>query len=201
MSERQMKLKVCGLRDNLAEVVKEIEPDMIGLIFYEKSPRYVADLQPDQLPANVERVGVFVNAEYEFIKSKINEYQLDYVQLHGDETRALCSQLQAHAKVIKVFSGNGEIDKSQLKAYESSIDYYLFDTRDKQQYGGTGNTFDWEKLSTLNLDKPIILSGGVSLENIEEVRQLEGVDIYAIDVNSKFEDAPGLKNIALLKTL
>jgi len=193
-----IKLKVCGLRDNAQEVIAQIEPDYAGFIFYNKSPRFVNELDVE-VSSNTKKVGVFVNEDYDYILEKVTAYQLDVVQLHGDETPELCLRLNEHAEIIKVFAGNYAINEGELKSYEPFVHYFLFDTRGKK-YGGNGVSFDWEKLESLSLEKPIILSGGISFEHLNKIKTLD-INLHAIDVNSKFEIAPGLKNIELLKQL
>lgn len=195
-----LKLKVCGLRDNALEVMEEIQPDFAGFIFYDQSPRFVRFMDSDRLPKGIKKVGVFVNASFEFIKDKIDSYGLDVVQLHGDEPKELCERVREFAEVIKVFSGNEDIDKQQIKDYEPYVDYFLFDTRG-HTYGGTGQTFDWQKLTAISTEKPVILSGGIGLEEVKKLKEYSDLTIYAIDVNSRFEEAPGIKNIEELKKL
>lgn len=200
---KNIHLKVCGLRDNIPEVIA-LEPDYAGFIFYERSPRCMAtEITTEQLkaiPDNVAKVGVFVNQALGEIYSTVKEFNLQYAQLHGVESVNFCKRLKAEGiGIIKVFSGNEELDERQLSQYAPFIDFYLFDTR-TDKHGGTGQTFDWNKLASLDLQKPIFLSGGVGLENIEEIESIER-GLYAIDVNSRFEIRPGLKDIDLLKKL
>ncbi|GAA0891136.1 phosphoribosylanthranilate isomerase [Fulvivirga kasyanovii] len=199
-----IKLKVCGLRDNIPEVVA-LKPDFAGFIFYNKSPRYAGDtLLKDyfnDFPESTMKVGVFVNHPVERVLETARQFNLDFVQLHGDESFAECLHLKANGLgVIKVFSGNKAIDRDRLIEYAEVVDYYLFDTRLKS-YGGNGVAFDWAQLKGLDLPKPIILSGGLTLENIRQLEELDDLDIYAIDINSQFEIRPGMKNTELIKQL
>lgn len=204
MSElNHIRLKVCGLRDNINEVVA-LQPDLLGFIFYDKSPRFVGDLSPEELsliPKEIDKVGVFVNSDIQYVRKMIRDYNLQYVQLHGDETVSYCKELKEEkVKLIKVFAGNKELDPALLKSYASSIDFFMFDTK-TDKYGGTGHKFDWSKLTSLQLSKPIFLSGGIDLDNVSQLEEMEDLNIYAIDVNSKFEISPGLKNIDKLNKL
>jgi len=197
---RKFKLKVCGLRDNAREVIEEIQPDFAGFIFYEKSPRFIGVVKPTDLPKDVKKVGVFVNAQYESISAAIEKFGLDVVQLHGEETPELCLRLKSHAQVIKVLAGNYTINPQELKSYEPFIDYFLFDTRTKT-YGGTGVTFDWNQLEKIKTKVPVFVSGGLGLEEVKKLQAMTHLNIYGIDVNSKFENAPGHKDIKLLNKL
>ncbi|MEM6524943.1 MAG: phosphoribosylanthranilate isomerase [Bacteroidota bacterium] len=198
-----LKVKVCGLRDNITEVVG-LEPDYIGFIFYSKSKRYIEELPDDVLKTlsdTIQKVGVFVDQELEEVMDKVERYRLDCVQLHGHESIAYCSSLKKKLDihVIKVFSGNDLPDSNVLDAYGEIIDYYLFDTRN-ESYGGTGQKFDWTAINGLKLKKPIFLSGGISVDDLDEIEE-SGIDIFAVDVNSKFETKPGLKDVSLIKRL
>lgn len=201
---KELRLKICGLRDNIDEVVT-LDPDYAGFIFYGPSPRYVGEgLVADQLrnlPASVKKVGVFVNQALGEVLSTVKEFDLQYVQLHGDESVGYCKRLKAEeVRIIKVFAGNAKLNQVLLDQYAPFIDFYLFDTR-MEKFGGTGKVFNWTNLEGLDLQKPVILSGGIDLDNIDNIESLKGINIHAIDVNSNFEISPGLKNIALLENL
>lgn len=195
-----MKLKICGMKypENILEV-SELLPDYMGFIFWEKSSRYFEGNMPD-LPKSIKKVGVFVDATLEEISFKIKKYHLDLIQLHGNETLAFCKNLKNEGvEIIKVFSVNDDFNFDILKPYEGVCDYFLFDTKGKLP-GGNGIAFNWEVLQKYNSTKPFFLSGGVGIDEIESVKQLLKTDlpIYAIDINSKFEVQPGLKNKRLL---
>lgn len=215
-----VKLKVCGMKYNPVEVAS-LQPDYLGFIFYDKSRRFFQGEIP-KLPSGVRKVGVFVNASLEDISEKIKEHQLDVIQLHGDETPEFCEKLFAQCQtelieveveievempalsaveVWKVFGINDSFDYGVLRPYEKVIDKFLFDTQSKER-GGTGKTFNWDVLKNYPSKKPFILSGGIGLEEIEELKKILQTElpIYAVDVNSKFESKPGLKNITDLKT-
>lgn len=198
-----MKVKVCGLRDNIEEVAA-LRPDLVGFIFYPESKRYIGSKFAESLdciPDTVKKVGVFVNEALEKVVTKVAEYHLDYVQLHGDESIDYCSKLvkSMNVGIIKVFSGNCLPGIEELNTYKELIDYYLFDTR-SDAYGGTGQKFDWSALKDLKLSKPIILSGGIGLEDLKSISN-SGLNVFAVDVNSKFEIKPGLKDTQLIRTL
>lgn len=196
-----MKLKVCGMKFNPVEV-EALQPDYMGFIFWEKSPRNI-DVVIPSISQKIKKVGVFVNATIEEILQKVSAYGLQLVQLHGSESPELCEKLQnIGLKVIKVFGIGEAFNFSILKDYEEVCDYYLFDTKGKLP-GGNGYTFDWEVLENYPSTKPFFLSGGIGLENIDDILiflyRPESKYCHAIDVNSRFETKPGLKDIEKLK--
>ena len=199
-----MKLKICGMKDeaNIMEVAS-LKPDYLGFIFYEKSPRYVGDdfALPDTLSPDVLRVGVFVNETSSVILDKVSVYNLDYVQLHGNETPSQCAELgQLGLGIIKVFSVGDDFDFEVTKPYKNVVDYFLFDTKGKH-YGGNAFIFNWDLLKQYDQEIPFFLSGGLSPENIQEVSKLNGMNIHALDVNSGVEASPGVKDIDRVKLL
>ncbi|MDW7695633.1 phosphoribosylanthranilate isomerase [Flammeovirgaceae bacterium SG7u.111] len=200
--ERRIKLKVCGLKieENLSKVVA-LAPDYIGFIFYEKSSRFVGNLSPEfarSLPASIKRTGVFVNASSDFIKTKTIGYGLKAIQLHGTETPSFCEELKnilpPQTELIKAFSMGDTFDFSSLSPYLPCCDFFLFDTKGKHP-GGNGVIFDWSLLKEYPYDKPFFLSGGIGLEHAGSIKEISLPQIHAVDINSKFEIAPGLKNI------
>lgn len=201
-----MKLKVCGMRttQNIKDVLN-LEPDYMGFIFYKKSPRDVGEELDEALlkgfPESTKKVGVFVNADLVELKHKVAQFGLDYVQLHGDESVEYVAELFAVGiKVIKVFSIGSSFEFDQLKQYRPYVDFFLFDTKGESR-GGTGKTFDWEVLKKYDQKVPFFLSGGIDLENLKHLKILEGMNLHALDVNSRFELAPGLKDIEKIKEL
>ena len=183
---------------NILEV-SELLPDYLGFIFYEKSSRYFDDEIPE-IPKSVKKVGVFVNATLDEIMSKIKKYNLDLIQLHGNESPAFCQILKKeNIQIIKVFSVDDDFDFEILNQYENVCDFFLFDTKGKL-HGGNGVTFNWNILEKYTSQKPLFLSGGIGIEEIDKIKKLD-LPIFAIDVNSKFEKEPGLKNIDLLKKI
>ena len=192
-----MKLKVCGMRepDNIA-ALSALQPDYMGFIFWAPSSRYVSEATP-VLDKSIKKTGVFVDASVDYIQSSISTHQLQAIQLHGEETPSYCQLVQGFGvEVIKAFSVKDAFDFSILEAYENSCDFFLFDTKGALP-GGNGYNFDWSLLKEYPSQKPFFLSGGIGLENTQEIKELLNTDLplYAIDVNSKFELAPGLKKI------
>lgn len=193
-----MKLKICGMKyhDNIL-VVSQLLPDYLGFIFYEKSSRYF-DGEIPEIPRSVKKVGVFVDSGLGEVKSIIKKYDLDLIQLHGSETTEFCKNLkQDKIEIIKVFSVDDDFDFSELVPFEEVCDYFLFDTKGKL-HGGNGITFNWQILEKYKSKKPLFLSGGIGIDEIEKIKTLK-IPIFAIDINSKFETEPGLKNTNLLQ--
>lgn len=198
-----MKLKVCGMKyqDNILEVA-DLQPQFLGFIFHEPSGRYFEGSIPE-LHDSIQKVGVFVDKSVEQIVHHIEKYQLDVIQLHGHESPEVCRLLKSTGKtVIKVFSIKDNFDFDVLKAYETVCDYFLFDTKGKLP-GGNGYAFNWKILDKYPSTKPFFLSGGIGIDEIENLKQFNlskaSKYCYAVDVNSKFEIEPGLKNIENLK--
>ncbi len=188
-------------QDNITEVAS-LQPDYLGFIFHEQSLRNFEDTIP-KISDTINKVGVFVDEKVEFISRQIEKHQLSVIQLHGHESPEMCRLLQStNAKVIKVFSIKDEFDFSILTPFEEVCDYFLFDTKGKLP-GGNGYTFDWDVLKNYSSTKPFFLSGGIGLNQIEKLKEFQKNEAskycYAIDVNSKFEIEPGLKNIEDLK--
>ncbi|WP_348063002.1 phosphoribosylanthranilate isomerase [Flavobacterium sp.] len=189
--------------DNISEIAS-LQPDFMGFIFYEKSPRNFENVIPN-LPESIQKVGVFVNASLEEIEEKVTQYELDLIQLHGDESPEFCYLLQQNKfKVIKAFSIDNHFNFSALNNYNNYCDYFLFDTKGTK-YGGNGITFDWTVLENYHLDKPYFLSGGIGAENIEEVKSFQtkayAKNCIAVDCNSKLEISPALKSTEKTKQL
>ncbi len=191
-------LKICGMKypQNILEV-SQLLPDYLGFIFYEKSARYF-DGEIPEIPKTIKKVGVFVNSSLEEINTTIKKHNLDLIQLHGAETGEFCQDLRnKNIKIIKVFSVDDDFDFEILNRYENVCDYFLFDTKGKL-HGGNGVTFNWQILENYKSQKPLFLSGGIGIEEIEKIKNLN-LPIHAIDVNSKFEIEAGLKNTNLLQ--
>ena len=194
-----MKLKVCGMRD--AENIKalvELKPDFIGFIFYDKSPRFVGNTLDAELiqsiPREIRKVGVFVNATVDYILQNVKKYGLNYVQLHGNETPDFCKNLRMKGvNIIKAFRLDESFIFSQLNNYKPHVDFFLFDAKG-DGYGGNGVTFDWSILKKYDNQKPYFLAGGISLDNLDELASITPKP-YSLDVNSKFEVEPGVKDI------
>jgi phosphoribosylanthranilate isomerase len=198
-----MKLKVCGMKfvENI-EQVSGLYPDYMGFIFYEKSKRNFEGVIP-KLPKSIKKTGVFVNEYPEILVSLVEEYQLEAIQLHGDETIAYIEQIKTYlpsVEIIKVFGIKDEFNFELLKPFLQVVDYFLFDTKGKER-GGNGYQFDWSILDAYPYEKPFFLSGGIGLKEVVDLQKVVDSDlpIYAIDINSKFEITPGLKNINDIK--
>ncbi len=195
--ESSFLVKVCGMRD--AENIREVEAlgiDLMGFIFWPKSSRYVSE-RPAYLPTNCKRVGVFVDEDIETVRRIVDDYALNYIQLHGHESRAYCAQLKG-LKLIKAISVSGQDDIATYKTYEGLVDYFLFDTK-CPSVGGSGQQFDWSVLSAYDGNTPFLLSGGISPNDAERVKAFRHPKCIGIDLNSRFEIAPGLKDINKLK--
>ncbi|WP_339659184.1 phosphoribosylanthranilate isomerase [uncultured Polaribacter sp.] len=212
--------------ENIQQVAA-LQPDYLGFIFYEKSKRNFEGIIPE-LPKSIKKTGVFVNEYIEIVISLVEEYQLDAIQLHGDESveyvtdlknqlierRALFIEENKHQKkqknkqyvseneveIIKVFGIKDEFNFDVLKPYVAVVDFFLFDTKGKER-GGNGTKFDWSVLEKYPFKKPFFLSGGIGLEDLEQIQIVlkTNLPIYGIDVNSKFEVEPGVKKIEELK--
>jgi phosphoribosylanthranilate isomerase len=204
-----MKLKVCGITQlEQLKQLDEIGVNYAGLIFYEQSARCIINkLKADDVkdfPFTLKKIGVFVNAEEEYILSQVENFGLDIVQLHGDETPAFCSQVSNHVNVTKAFritQTNEQNIDWMVKPYEEYCDYYLFDTNRKNAYGGTGEKFDWKVLNENKINKPFFLSGGIGINDIEKVKAFEHPFFYCVDVNSKVEIANGVKDINIVREI
>lgn len=201
-----MRIKVCGNRDlNQLEELNDLRVDYAGLIFYEQSPRYVLKKlegkEVMKLNLSLEKVGVFVNATEDEIMKQIDDFGLNLVQLHGDETASFCNRISDHIKVIKSFriaDPDTNIDWV-VKEYEEVCDYYLFDKGSAGLYGGTGQKFDWNILEKFNIGKPFFLSGGISAGDAANLKKFQHPFFYGVDVNSRFEIEPGIKDMTQIK--
>lgn len=197
------KLKICGMNSNISEVAS-LKSDYLGFIFWEPSKRNFNTKMP-LLPHSIKKVGVFVNETIAVILEKIQDYNLLGIQLHGKESPEFCKELQEKVKgvkIIKVFSVKNEFNFDVLKDFENVCDFYLFDTKGELP-GGNGYTFNWNVLKKYPSTKPFFLSGGIGLEETDKILDFLQTDAskycYALDVNSKFEIEPGLKDIEKLK--
>nr|WP_067059385.1 phosphoribosylanthranilate isomerase [Mucilaginibacter sp. L294] len=193
-----MKIKVCGLRDpNNIKAVEALAPDYMGFICYDGSPRFIGAMEDDELvniSTNITKVGVFVNEDADSISKLIYKYKFDAIQLHGNESPAFCDMFKHEVQVIKAFGVDENFDFAILDAYKNNVNYFLFDTK-TPVHGGSGQTFDWGILDKYKLKVPFFLSGGLSLDNLEEVKKIKHPAFYGVDLNSKFELSPGLKDI------
>ena len=196
-----MKIKICGMKfaENISQV-GALQPDFFGFIFYSKSKRFVGtDFSIDSiqhLPKSIKKVGVFVNESPESIVEKVKKFDLHIVQLHGNESVADCRFLkEKNIKIIKAFHIDETFDFNILKTFEPVCDYFLFDTK-TPDFGGSGKIFDWKLLDNYKLEKPFFLSGGLNLESIEKIKELNYPMLVGLDFNSQLEDENFKKNIS-----
>jgi phosphoribosylanthranilate isomerase len=196
------KLKICGMKvpPNILEVAA-LQPDYMGFIYYKQSKRYAGELSAGllrELPLNIKKTGVFVNESLSVVAEFVTEFGFSAIQLHGAETVEYCLKLKQiipqGTELIKAFGVDGDFDFGQLKAYEEVADYFLFDTQ-TAGHGGSGKVFNWNLLDRYELDKPYFLSGGIGPDQVEDISNIKDKRLYAIDVNSRFELEPGLKQI------
>lgn len=180
-----------------------VQPDFMGFIFYPKSPRYVGEEWDESIaksiPSSIKKIGVFVNEPVEKINLLASKYQLDGIQLHGSETPEICQTIKdKNLLVLKAFSVDESFDFELIKKYESFCDYFLFDTK-TSQHGGSGVKFDWKKLYEYTSSIPFFLSGGIMEEDVNEIKSLNIKELYSVDINSKFEIEPALKDIKMVE--
>jgi phosphoribosylanthranilate isomerase len=198
-----MNLKICGLKyqSNIEELIS-LKIDYVCFIFYKKSSRYIDEsISFDfirQIPKHISKVGVFVNETTYSILNAVAHYNLDVVQLHGDESEKMCEELKPYTKVIKAFRIHDRFDFTTLKNYLPHVNFFLFDT-DTKTYGGSGQQFNWELLKQYMFDTPFFLSGGIDPSSIKQLQQFNHPQLHAIDINSKFEQSPALKDIEKIK--
>jgi phosphoribosylanthranilate isomerase len=203
-----MKIKVCGMRntENIKELIK-LQPDFIGFIFHENSSRNVTEKLSINISEKINKVGVFVDESEEFIQTKIQNYGLNSVQLHGSESSQFCEKirnsplgrgLRGGLKVIKAFNIHADFNFESLKEYEPYCDYFLFDAFGKKA-GGNGVTFNWDLLSKYKGETPFLLSGGIDETMIEQIKNFKHPRFAGVDINSKFETADAYKNINKIK--
>ena len=194
-------IKVCGMRE--AENIQDVESiegiDMLGFIFYPKSPRCVYEL-PAYLPTHARRVGVFVNEDKQVVSMYADRFGLNDVQLHGTESPEYCRSLHSTGlKIIKAFSVDRPKDLKKVYDYEKVCDLFLFDTK-CEQYGGSGNQFDWSILHTYNGDVPFLLSGGINSYSANALKEFKHPRLAGYDLNSRFETKPGEKDPERIRT-
>ncbi|WP_259286456.1 bifunctional phosphoribosylanthranilate isomerase/tryptophan synthase subunit beta [Candidatus Karelsulcia muelleri] len=197
---KKRKIKICGLKyyNNISSII-DLYPDFIGFIFFEKSPRFVGDnfLAPDTI--GISKVGVFVNEKEDKLLKLSIKNNLDFVQLHGDESPYYCRNISKKGiKIIKSFGIDHNFDFEKIKEYIDHVKYFLFDFK-SNLYGGTGKKFFWEKIDNYNLKVPFILSGGINSNDFDKINNLNIPKLLGIDLNSCFENKPGFKNLNLLK--
>ncbi|OQY96939.1 MAG: hypothetical protein B6D37_00120 [Sphingobacteriales bacterium UTBCD1] len=201
-----MNIKVCGITSmKQLQQLDGLDIDYAGLNFYKGSPRYVGDkIAADEIhdaDFDIKKIGVFVNAAYDEIMKTVEDYSLDIVQLHGNESPDFCESLSEDIEVIKVFridAGTKDVDKL-VKDFDEVSDYYLFDAGgQKETLGGSGVKFNWDLLLKAKIEKPFFLSGGIGPDDVKKIKEFNHPDFFAIDINSRFETAPGVKDMAKL---
>lgn len=202
-----MNIKVCGITQlKQLQQLEAMNIDFAGLIFYKESPRYMGDkLNKKEIKSadfDLKKVGVFVNPEMIDVLDAIDEYGLDAVQLHGNESPEMCEDLSSEVEVIKAFRikpGNDINIDRLVEPYDAVCDYYLFDTGGlKESFGGTGQQFDWNILNKAKIEKPFFLSGGIGTDDATRVKAFRHPDLFAVDINSRFEKEPGVKDMAMV---
>ena len=202
---KNVKLKICGMKyfDNIQEIAL-LQPDYLGFIFWDKSIRKM-DLETlPKIPVNIKKVGVFVDASINEIILKVNQFQLDIIQLHGNESVIFCKNVKKlGVEVIKAFSIDNKFNFNSVKDYEPFVNYFLFDTKGKLP-GGNGISFDWKVLKKYTYEKPFFLSGGIGITEIDAIKDFLKMEAakkcIGIDVNSRFETKAGNKSkVKLLK--
>lgn len=202
-----MNIKVCGITSlKQLKQLDGLEIDYAGFIFYKNSPRWLGDKISKKELKNadfdIKKVGVFVDPEMIDVLDAIDDYGLDVVQLHGNESPQMCEDLSSEVEVIKAFKIEGgpevNIDK-MVEPYDAVCDFYLFDTAGvKGEIGGTGQQFDWTVLNQHRIEKPFFLSGGIGPDDAVRVKAFRHSDFFGIDINSRFEKSPGEKDMALV---
>lgn len=186
---------------NIAAVAA-LNPDYMGFIFYQKSPRFISDVSAELIkyvPSSIKTTGVFVDEDLETVMAYILKYNLKAVQLHGKENAVYCEQLKlTGVEVIKAFGVDENFNFLKLESYLKAVDYFLFDTQ-TTQHGGSGKIFDWTLLENYTYNVPFFLSGGIDLIHLSTIKNIIHPRLFAVDVNSKFELEPGLKAVEKLK--
>jgi len=198
-----MKVKICGLREkaNIQEICQVVKPQWIGFIFYPQSVRFAEPfLDADFLSGlhGISKVGVFVDEDLGNVIALANRFQLDTIQLHGNESREICKSIkQLGFQVFKAFSVDSSFDFRTCEAYQTFADHFVFDTK-AQLPGGTGLRFDWSILKRYTLETPFLLSGGIGPEQVAAIRDFKHPSFAGVDLNSRFELKPGLKDVSSL---
>lgn len=198
--QQNLEIKVCGMRlpDQIRQLA-EIPIDYIGLIFHTSSPRYVDQEFAPLLFGDKKKVGVFVNSPIEQILYIQSRYQLDAVQLHGQESPELCASIQNRGiEVIRAFSVDKNFDFNKVLDFDGYADRFIFDARGDAP-GGNGVRFDWNKMKEYDGATPFLLAGGISYNHLDEIKYFDHPACIGIDINSKFERAPGDKDLITIK--
>lgn len=203
-----MKIKVCGMREpENIKAISALPIDMMGFIFHPKSPRFVKDelakkLNVSILKEDLKRVGVFVNAEMDAVLNRVHDFRLDFVQLHGNESPEYCRELLSvwqistmrSAKLAKAFAVDDNFDFEETAPYTGRCAFFVFDAKGENP-GGNGTAFDWSVLERYTGPTPFLLSGGIDPESVPELKKLNHPQLMGVDINSRFETAPGVKDV------
>jgi phosphoribosylanthranilate isomerase len=210
MNNNKPHVKICGMRDAAnIRAVAALKPDFMGFIFYEQSARFVGDVletalvrQLRQEPFGIQTIGVFVDAPTSEVLRRVEQYDFAACQLHGGESPAECARIKRESgrQLIKAFNIAAEQDLKHVAEYENIIDYALFDTKipNASVNGGSGTRFDWGVLNAYTNKIPFFLSGGIEPQDADEIKRLSHPLLYAVDINSRFETVPGVKDIEKL---
>lgn len=180
--------------------IAELKPDYMGFIFYAASKRFVDQADADllkNLPHGIKSTGVFVDEDLTVVLQKAKQYRLKAIQLHGSETPEYCESLKKELngiELIKAFGIDENFDFTTLDFYKAKVDFFLFDTK-TPAHGGSGLKFNWKILANYSSDKLYFLSGGIGLEDLNEITAIKDRRLYAVDLNSRFETSPGLKKV------
>jgi phosphoribosylanthranilate isomerase len=195
-------IKVCGITEfKQMKQLDGLNIDFAGFIFFKDSPRYVGNKnlanELKNADFDIKKVGVFVNPELIDVLTAIDEYGLDAVQLHGDESPEMCEDLSTEVEVIKAFRISDDILNidEMVADYDDVCDFYLFDKATAGAFGGTGKQFDWKILAKAKIEKPFFLSGGIGPDDIDKIKKFKHPDFFGVDINSKFEKEPGVKDM------
>ena len=192
-----MIVKVCGIKDqNNLSAIEQCHVDMIGFNFYEKSVRFINN--PLSIKnKTIQRVGVFVNVSHKELLLRKNQFDLDYLQLHGDESFEYCKEAAQISPIIKVFRIHENFDFSILQTFKDVASMFLFDSY-HTSYGGTGKKFNWNLLDKFDIPLPFLLSGGISIDDVDNIKSISHPKFAGIDINSKFESSPAIKDVDLV---
>ena len=200
----KLKIKICGMREpgNILDIAA-LKPDFMGFIFYNESPRYAEKILDrsilHKMPAGINKTGVFVNSDFDHISRIVTDYSLGTVQLHGNETPDLCFSLKERGiQIIKTFSISAKETFGRCSDFTGCTDYFLFDTA-VSGFGGSGQKFNWKELHNYDLAHPFFLSGGIAQEDYNAINEIDNPSFHGIDLNSRFEIKPGLKDRAMLE--
>ncbi len=200
MKRERFIIKVCGMRDpNNIAALSNTGVDWMGMIFYPKSKRFVSGMIEPDMEKKMQRVGVFVDEDIDNIEHFIKDYQLEIIQLHGSEDPGYCTNIkQLGVKVLKAFSVENSFDFSHCDPFIGHSDYFLFDTKGDLP-GGNGVAFDWNILESYEGDTPFLISGGIDFHHVAALKKFQHPSWIGIDINSRFESEPAIKNIEKIK--